>query len=128
MLTQHFRTFALSLAYSCSTQFHTLRSRMELLRERTDLSKRWLPACCMLSYYLISYGLKHLIVLTTSRTDLLIGLLRIRPPFRLGVALNQRSPTSVFSAPEHGPRSPLKRGKLLIHGALTTSLLYTLMV
>ena len=88
MLTQHFVTFAFNLAYSCNTQFHTLRSRTELLRERTNLSKRWLPTCCMLSHCLISYGLKHLIVLTTSRTDLLIGMSRIRPPLRLGAALN----------------------------------------
>lgn len=117
MLTQHFRTFALSLAYSCSIQFHTLCSRTELLRERTDLSKIWLPACCMLSH-----------CLTSSRTDLLIGLSMIRPPLRPGEALNQRSPTPVFSTPEHGTTSPLKRGKLLIHRALSASLLDTLMV
>ena len=128
MLTQHFRTFAFSPAYSCSIPFHTLCSKTELLRERIDLSKRWLPACCMPSHCLISFGSKHLIVLTTSRTDLLIGLSRIRPPLRLGVALNQRSLNSVFSALKHGPRSPLKRGMLLIHRALSASLLDTLMV
>ena len=128
LLTYHFGTFAFSPTYSCSTQFHTLRNRTELLRERTDLSKIWLPACCMLSHCLISYGLKHLIVLTTSRTDLLICLLRIRPPLRLGAELNRRSPTSVFSAPEHRPGSPLKGGKLLIHRSLNASLLNTLMV
>eukprot|EP00253_Pinus_taeda_P021852 PITA_21852 len=52
---------------------------------------------------------------------------RIRPPLRLGAALNQRSLTSVFLALEHGPRSLLKRGKLLIHRALSASLLDTLM-
>eukprot|EP00253_Pinus_taeda_P004938 PITA_04938 len=35
--------------------------------------------------------------------------------------------TSVFSAPVHGPGSPLKRGKLFIRRALSASLLDTLM-
>jgi hypothetical protein len=36
------------------------------------------------------YGLKHLIVQKTSKTDLLIDLSRIRPPRRLGASSNQK--------------------------------------
>jgi hypothetical protein len=48
---------------------------------------------------------------TTSITDLVIDLSRIRLLSRLGVATNQNLPTSISLDHEHGPTFPLRRGK-----------------
>jgi transposase InsO family protein len=58
-------------------------------------------------------------------TYILIDLSRIRPPTRLGVASNWKWPTFAFLVHMHGPRFLLKRGRHLIHRALSEFLLDT---
>ena len=86
---------------------------MELLRERIDVSKRWLLKCCMLIHYLITYGLKHLIVLITSIIDILIDLSRTRPPLRLGAALKSEVTHFRVFGSRAWARIPFKKRKTL---------------
>ena len=74
------------------------------------------------------YGMKHLIVKPSSKTDHHIDFSRIRPPTRIGVASNHKWLTFVFLVQVHGPRFPLKRGRHLIHRERSVSLLDTLTV
>jgi hypothetical protein len=78
--------------------------------------------------YRVITGPKHLTMQHTSKTDFLIDLSRIRPPTRLGVASNQKWPTFTFLVHVHGPGFTLKRGRHLIHIALSSFLLDTLTV
>jgi transposase InsO family protein len=48
--------------------------------------KRWHLSCYMQIHFHKDYGPKHLIMKPTSKTDVSIGLSRIRPPMMLGVA------------------------------------------
>ena len=125
MSTLMLKIFVLRSRYSCNTQYHILCIRTRLLRGRTYISRRWPLACCMQDHFLPSFGLRHLTLPITFRTDPLTELLRTRLILRLGTTTNWKSPTFASSTHVHGPGFPLKRGKHSVLKVLHLSLLDT---
>jgi len=126
MSTIRYKIFFMISWFSCSTRFLILRIKKELLSGKIDLWKRWHLACYIQIHFHNDYGLKHLLVQPTSKTYLPIDISRIRPPTRLGVASNQKRPTSAYSVLVQG--FPMRRGRHLIHRAQSVYLLDTLTV
>ena len=78
--------------------------------------------------YRVIIGPKHLTMQHTFKKNFLIDLLRIRPPTRFGANSNHKWCTFSFLVHVHGPGFTLKRGRHLIHIALSSFLLDMLTV